>query len=112
VARSEGIEVQDDKQPERNIFIRSDQYSFVKEGVPAVMFAFGSLPGSREERIQEEWIHTRYHAPSDDVSQPVDLAAAAKFNDVMLHLLVDVANDNARPEWKHDSFFARFASGR
>jgi Zn-dependent M28 family amino/carboxypeptidase len=112
VASREGVEVQDDKMPERNLFIRSDQYSFVKEGVPSVMFAFGSLPGSREEKIQEEWIHSRYHAPSDDVNQPVDLAAAAKFNDVMLHLLVDVANDNARPEWKHDSFFARFANAR
>ena len=112
VASREGVEVQDDKMPERNLFIRSDQYSFVKEGVPALMFGFGSLPGSREEKVFEQWIQTRYHAPSDDVNQPVDLAAAAKFNDVMLHLLVDVANDNARPEWKHDSFFARFASGR
>ncbi len=109
VAPADGVTVQDDKMPERNLFIRSDQYSFVKQGVPALMFGFGSLPGSAEEKTFEEWINKRYHAPSDDLNQPVDLAAAAKFNDVMMHLLVNVANDPARPEWKHDSFFARFA---
>jgi Zn-dependent M28 family amino/carboxypeptidase len=111
VAPAEGVEVQDDPMPERNIFIRSDQYSFVKRGVPALMCGFGSAPGSPEQKTQMEWIHTRYHAPSDDVNQPVDLAAAAKFNDVILHMLIGVANDYTRPEWKHDSFFARFASG-
>jgi len=110
VARADGIEVQDDKAPQRNLFIRSDQYSFVKRGVPALMLAFGSLPGSPEEKIQQEWIRTRYHAPSDDVNQPVDLAAAAKFNEVMLHLLIALANDSAHPEWKQDSFFARFGT--
>jgi hypothetical protein len=109
VAPAQGIAVQDDKMPERNLFIRSDQYSFVKHGVPALMFGFGSLPGSPEEKTFETWIQTRYHAPSDDLNQPVDLAAAAKFNDVMLRLLVDVANDSARPSWKQNSFFARFA---
>lgn len=109
VAATEGVKVQDDKMPQRNVFIRSDQYSFVKQGVPALMFGFGSLPGSPEEKTQEKWIQTRYHAPSDDVNQPVDLAAAAKFNDIVLRLLIEVADDSARPEWKPDSFFARFA---
>ena len=105
----QGVEVMDDPIPERNLFIRSDQYSFVKQGVPALMFGFGAKPGSSEEKLQEEWISKRYHAPSDDLNQPVDLAAAAKFDDVILHLLVDLANDAQRPQWKHDSFFARFA---
>jgi hypothetical protein len=112
VAPAQGVEVQDDPMPERNLFIRSDQYSFVKQGVPALMFGFGALPGSPEQKIQEEWIQKRYHAPSDDLNQPVDLAAAAKFNDVILHLLTVLANDSSRPEWKRDSFFARFAMAR
>ncbi|HTP88647.1 MAG TPA: M28 family metallopeptidase [Bryobacteraceae bacterium] len=112
LAPSEGIEIMDDPMPERNLFIRSDQYSFVKQGVPALMFGFGAKPGSPEEKIQEAWIQKRYHAPSDDVNQPVDLAAAAKFNDVIMHLLTTVANNDTRPEWKQTSFFARFAKTR
>jgi len=109
LAPADGVEIQDDPMPERNVFIRSDQYNFVKLGVPALMFGFGAAPGSREEKMREEWFRNRYHAPSDDVNQPVDLAAAARFNELMLRLLVQVADDETRPEWKRDSFFARFA---
>jgi Zn-dependent M28 family amino/carboxypeptidase len=109
LAPADGVEIQDDPMPERNIFIRSDQYNFVKLGVPALMFGFGAAPGSPEEKMREEWFRTRYHAPSDDVNQPVDLAAAARFNELMLRLLVEVADNETRPEWKPDSFFARFA---
>jgi Zn-dependent M28 family amino/carboxypeptidase len=109
LAPSEGIEIMDDPMPQRNLFIRSDQYSFVKQGVPALMFGFGAKPGSPEEKIQEAWIAKRYHAPSDDINQPVDMAAAAKFDDVILRLLTTVANSDTRPEWKKTSFFARFA---
>jgi hypothetical protein len=51
----------------------------------------------------------RYHKPSDDLNQPVDLAAAALFNHVIAKLLQQVADDPARPRWKDDSFFKRFA---
>ena len=52
----------------------------------------------------------RYHKPSDDLSQPVDTAAAAKFDRIILRLLEKVANDAARPQWHQDSFFRRFAT--
>ena len=44
-ANAAGVEVQADKEPDRNLFIRSDQYSFVKEGIPALAFKFGYIPG-------------------------------------------------------------------
>ena len=50
-----------------------------------------------------------YHKPADDLNQPVDRAAAALFNRVILSLLERVANEPARPQWKDDSFFRRFA---
>jgi Zn-dependent M28 family amino/carboxypeptidase len=42
VAAAAGVKVIPDRQPDRNIFIRSDQYNFIRAGVPAVMPAFGS----------------------------------------------------------------------
>jgi Zn-dependent M28 family amino/carboxypeptidase len=108
-AAAAGVEAVADQHPERNLFVRSDQYNFIREGVPSLAFAFGAAPGSPEERMQKDWLTNRYHAPSDDVDQPVDLAAAAKFNQLMLALALRVADDSARPAWNQDSFFRRFA---
>ncbi len=104
-----GIGVLADQQPALNRFIRSDQYSFIKHGIPALAFKFSAPPGSPEFDIQKRWLTTRYHAPSDDLSQPVDLAAAARFNGFILSLLQDVADAPEAPRWNPDSFFRRFA---
>ena len=108
-ASARGIEVLHDPQPERNLFVRGDQYSFIREGIPALAFKFGFLPGSKEERTLMAWYRTRYHAPSDDLSQPVDREAAARFLDVLVDLVVRVGNAPERPQWNADSFFRRFA---
>ena len=108
VAAAAGVEVQADKEPDANRFIRSDQYSFVKKGVPALAFKFGWIPGSPEEKIFKNWLATRYHAVSDDANQPVDLEAAAQFNSILTALIERVADAGQAPEWKADSFFRRF----
>jgi Zn-dependent M28 family amino/carboxypeptidase len=106
-----GVEVQADKEPDRNLFIRSDQYSFIKQGVPALAFKFGYTPGSPEAAIAKSWLTNRYHAPSDDLNQPVDKTAAAQFNRILLDLGERVANAPDRPHWNDNSFFKRFAAG-
>jgi Zn-dependent M28 family amino/carboxypeptidase len=110
VAAALDIHIIPDRQPDRNIFIRSDQYNFIRAGVPSIMPAFGSLEGSPEEKAQSEWLKNRYHAPSDDGDQPVDLAAAAKFNQLMVNLTEKVANEHERPHWNETSFFKKFAT--
>jgi hypothetical protein len=105
-----GVAVQADKEPDRNLFIRSDQYSFIRQGVPALAFKFGYEKGSKEEKIAKEWLKNRYHAPSDDLEQPVDTTAAAEFNRILLDLGQRVANAKERPRWNTDSFFRRFAN--
>jgi Peptidase family M28 len=110
VARELGVEVQTDREPDQNRFIRSDQYSFIRRGVPALAFKFGYEFGSQDEKTRLAWVRDRYHRPSDDLNQPVDLEAAAKFNRVIMALLRRVADEAARPTWNADSFFKRFAS--
>jgi Zn-dependent M28 family amino/carboxypeptidase len=109
VAEGEHVIIQADKEPERNRFIRSDQYSFVKVGIPALAFKFGWIKGTDEEKIFQDWIKTRYHAPSDDLDQPVDAPAAAHFDHLLLLLTTRVADADTRPTWKPNSFFKRFA---
>ncbi len=112
VAQSRGVEPQRDPEPKRNVFIRSDQYSFIRIGVPAVALKVGLDKGSPEEAVQKKWLRERYHAPSDDVAQPVDKQAAGAFDVLVAKLLERVANRGERPHWKDSSFFKRFATER
>ena len=108
-AKALGIEVLPDPEPERNIFTRSDQYSFIKRGIPAIFPKIGFRKDSPEHQIMKRWRTERYHAPSDDLSQPVDFKAAADFNRFYLAVVESVANRPTRPRWNADSFFRRFA---
>jgi hypothetical protein len=103
-----GVEVMRDPNPEANGFTRSDQYSFILEGVPALSFRFGYRKGSKEERLHKEWFAKRYHAPGDDLSQPVDREGAARFVSLLADLTSRVADAPERPSWNKDSFFRRF----
>ena len=105
-----GVRVQPDPEPLRNVFIRSDQYNFIRHGVPAVKLDVGFDPGAPEQKIFKDWLTNRYHAPSDDLAQPVDLASAGLYEDILRQLLISVANTDARPKWKADSFFRRYSS--
>jgi Zn-dependent M28 family amino/carboxypeptidase len=107
-AQSIGIPVQPDPEPQRNVFIRSDQYNFIIHGIPSLMIDVGATPGSPEAATLREWRHTRYHAPSDDVNQPVNLDTEASYEEMIRALVINVANDDPRPEWKPDSFFKRY----
>jgi Zn-dependent M28 family amino/carboxypeptidase len=108
-AKAQGIDPIADPEPLRNLFVRSDQYSFIRQGLPSINFTYGAVPGSPEEKIFKAWLTERYHAPSDDLNQPVDLAAAATFEEIMRTVVVAVANGDTPPQWKPDSFFRRYA---
>jgi Zn-dependent M28 family amino/carboxypeptidase len=109
VAQSMGVQVQADPEPQRNAFIRSDQYNFIRHGVPALAMGVGFEKGSPQQEIFKNWRTQRYHAPSDDLDQPVDEAAAGKYEEIIFGLMVRAAEDTGRPQWKPDSFFRRYA---
>src|SRR6185312_6750970 len=108
-AKDHDVDVIDDPEPQSNRFIRSDQYSFIKEGIPALAMKDGYINGTPEDKTFHDWLHTRYHAPSDDLQQPVDMAAAGRFEDVLMDLAERVADQPDRPKWNESSFFKRFA---
>jgi Zn-dependent M28 family amino/carboxypeptidase len=112
ISQSQGVKVQPDPEPLRNLFVRSDQYNFIRHGVPSIIMSVGSEPGSPEQKIFKDWLTNRYHAPSDDLNQPVDFDAAAKYEEIVRSLLIDIANDDHRPQWKPDSFFRRYAQSQ
>jgi Zn-dependent M28 family amino/carboxypeptidase len=102
------IEIAVDPEPDRNSFTRTDQYSFVLAGIPALAFKFEWVAGWPEQKVWRQWLAERYHSTEDDLSQPVDGAAAAQFNSFLADLARRVANASSRPHYVATSFFHRF----
>jgi Zn-dependent M28 family amino/carboxypeptidase len=112
VAKHMNLEVSPDPMPEENFFIRSDQYSFVKQGVPALTISEGFKtvdPSLDGRKISIAWEQTRYHQPSDDMNQPLDFTAARKCTQVLLAVGYEVSQAAERPAWNPgDVFEQRF----
>ena len=102
------IEIAPDPEPDRNSFTRTDQYSFVQAGVPALAMKFGWTMGSPEYKSWRGWLAQRYHSTEDNLSQPMDYAAAAQFDSFLGDVARRVANDPGRPHYVETSFFRRF----
>lgn len=107
-----GIRVITDPEPEENRFVRSDQYSFILRGVPALSLKVGFERDSREHDIIRRFRAERYHRPADDLAQPVDRQAVADFQRFYLALVEQVANRATRPAWFDTSYFRRLERGR
>jgi Peptidase family M28 len=105
IAAAQGLEMAPDPLPDRNVFIRTDQFSFVRQGIPALAFKFGFAKDTPEFQIEHEWRANRYHAPSDDLDQPVMKEEAVKLDAYVAALAARVADEDARPEWLPTSAF-------
>jgi hypothetical protein len=106
VAAAQGLTVAPDPLPDRNSFIRTDQFSFVKAGIPSLAFKFGFAKDSKEFQIEHNWRATRYHSPSDDVKQPGVLQnEAIKLDDYVAGIALKVADTPAAPQWLATSSF-------
>ncbi len=106
-----GVEVITDPEPERNGFVRSDQYSFIRRGIPALSLKVGFARGSPEHERVLQWRQERYHGVDDEVTQPVDRRTAAAFNRLYAEVVAEVANRRTRPEWYATSAFRPTSEG-
>jgi len=109
VAEHARVDIVPDPAPDHLVFVRSDQYSFIRRGIPALMLAFAA-DGHEEEAVQRAWYKERYHGQADDLAQPIDLAAADAYDRYLVALITRVANDGGVPQWRDSSFFKRFAA--
>jgi Zn-dependent M28 family amino/carboxypeptidase len=100
-----GVEVVTDPEPERNAFVRSDQFSFIRRGIPAVSLKGGFTRDSPEHQRVLAWRHERYHGVDDETDQPVDRQAAQDFNRLYAEVVTEIANRPTRPAWYPTSAF-------
>jgi hypothetical protein len=108
--RSEGVKLSPDPAPEQVIFVRSDHYPFVKEGVPAISLDLG--PAGPGAKATEEFITKHYHDVSDDMRLPFNWGAAAKFARINYLIAKQLADSAEPPLWYRGDYFGdAFAKG-
>jgi len=112
VSASLGIKVIPDPIPEEKIFYRSDHYSFVERGVPALML-LGAPEGDPKKWIDRshEWEKTDYHNVGDVIKNDWDWSSAKTVADVMGILGLRISDSGAMPEWLPTSRFAKMERG-
>ena len=111
--RAEGMTLIPDPMPEEVVFVRSDQYAFVKQGIPALYMDVGSksrTPGVDGQKVTLGFLREHYHMPSDDTTQPINYPSLAALGRVNARIGLEVADADARPHWNKGDFFGeRFA---
>jgi hypothetical protein len=104
-----------DPRPELVRLVRSDQFSFVRHGVPGLNMQPGNLssdPAFDGFEMRATFLRDHYHQPSDDLDLPFSAQGATRFASLALGLVVLVANDDQPPQWFDGDFFGeRFAHG-
>jgi Zn-dependent M28 family amino/carboxypeptidase len=109
-AKQMGYEISPDPMPEEVLFIRSDQYSFVLQGVPAVDINDGvkaTDPKVDGLEVVKKWLTTRYHTPLDSMDQPLDYDSAAKGSGLNFLVGYELAQQDDAPTWNEGDFFGK-----
>lgn len=107
-AKQEGVLLVPDEQPEEVLFVRSDQYSFVKAGIPALYLDNGmrsAITGVDAKTPMKDFLANHYHMPTDDMSRPIDFPSLARFARLNERVIRAVANQHDRPRWNKGDFF-------
>ena len=94
--------------PEEVLFIRSDQYSFVRQGIPSVFLFPGFTSTDPEidgQALFRDHLAKHYHRPSDDLTRPFDWDSALRFARANVRIGQEIADAAARPTWNDGDFF-------
>jgi len=106
---AQGYRLSADAAPEQVKFIRSDQFSFIRRGIPALVLSAGYQPRNPSidlDDLRRQFLSTHYHQPSDDLMLPIDYPTAADLARIELRIALSVANTPAAPRWSNGDFFA------
>lgn len=115
-----GISSSPDPMPQEALFTRSDHYTLVKQGVPAVFLMTGFQSQEEGEdggAIWQQFLAEHYHRPTDEVSTLTEIYggirydAAATFANVNFEIGKIIANGEEPPQWNEDSYFGQVFAG-
>lgn len=113
VVREHGYLLSPDDAPEEVRFIRSDQFSFIRQGIPALHVGSGHLAraqGPDIAALRQTFLREHYHQPTDDLSLPLHYRGGADLVSISARLAIEIANQAERPRWNRGDFFgSKFA---
>jgi Zn-dependent M28 family amino/carboxypeptidase len=104
-----GISVEPDPEPKQVRFTRSDQYSFVVQGIPALHVKYGNKTADGKNNLADivaPWRAKYYHKPQDDINGIFDFGAGRKYAQLNFLIGYLVAQDTAKPTWNEGDIFA------
>jgi Zn-dependent M28 family amino/carboxypeptidase len=108
-AARQGRRVEPDAEPEKGFYFRSDHFSFVKQGVPALYAESGvdfrGRPAGWGRERRERYTAEDYHKPSDEMRPEWDLSGALEDVELYLRVAWALSQGEAWPEWKSGSEF-------
>lgn len=102
------LTISPDPFPEEGFFVRSDQYPFIKKGIPSVFLMMGfesTSPDIDALEAFKNWLVTNYHTPKDDIRQPLDFESSARMSRFAFTLGHLIAMEPQRPSWNESDFF-------
>lgn len=105
-----GLSVEPDPEPDQNRFVRSDQYSFVVQGIPALHVKYGSKTPDGKNNLNDlvkVWREKYYHKPQDDINGIFDFNAGRKYAQLNFLIGYLVAQDVQRPIWNKGDIFEK-----
>jgi len=110
-----GLEFDSTPRLDQSFLTRSDQYAFIKRGIPAIMLLNGFH--SAEKVVDgpstiAEWDRTVFHSPADEARDSLDYATGATYARAAAHIVLQLANSANRPRWQKGSFFSTLGRGR
>ena len=95
---------------------RSEQYNFVKQGIPAVFPGAGwqDENGNIEKHREQAdwWTKNRYHQPSDEWDPKGDYEAMAVETRADFLIALSLALDPDRPRWNEGDVFGKIFARR
>jgi Zn-dependent M28 family amino/carboxypeptidase len=103
-----GLEVEKDPEPNENRFVRSDQYSFVMNGIPALHIKYGTktnVPGFNLVDFVKQWRAKYYHQAADGMDGIFNFAAAKTYVQLNFLISYSIAQTLKRPNWNEGDLF-------
>ena len=110
-----GLSIGPDPIPEQVLFIRSDHFSFIRRGIPALFIKSGFETGDPAldgGEINTAFRQNLYHTPFDEADQGFDFEAGATHARVNFLTGYVVAQEIGRPTWNTGDFFGGLFGGR
>ncbi len=103
-----GLKVEPDPDPAEGRFVRSDQYNFIKNGIPAIHIKYGYKYANPSYNLAQKvkvFRENHYHKPSDELNDSFVWSAGRTYTQVNFLVGYIIAQNKQKPSWVPGDYF-------